>query len=169
MEPARPRAGCVRLAFSPRPEGRPSPFGWLQGTSAQRGDLAEHSDAIARDVDLAPLVMVPAHRDFLHPQVRFPAEIKELDVETESIGLRRFEDWAENVEAKCFEAALGIPVRQPGREPHDQIENTAALFPQPRLALADQAALQCARSEGHVEFAGCNGFDQLRSLLDRCR
>src|SRR5205814_9203416 len=117
----------------------------------QGGDLAEHPDAIARDVDLASLVMVPAHRDFFHPEVRFPGQIEQLNVETEAIGLGGFKNWPENIEAECFEAALRVPIGQAGREPHDQIEDAAALLAAPWLAMTDEAAIQGARPKGYGE------------------
>ena len=57
--------------------------------SPYRGDLAKHPQAVARELDLAPLVVVPAHGDFSHAKV-LPSlrEIKQLDVETEAVRFR---------------------------------------------------------------------------------
>src|SRR5437762_13485888 len=97
----------------------------------QRGDLAQHPDAVAREADFAAFVVVPADRDFFHPEVRFSRAIQELDIEAEAVGLRRLKDGTENIEAKRLEAALRVPKWKTGREPDDEIEYATALFSSP--------------------------------------
>jgi len=53
--------------------------------SPQRRDFAKHPYAVAREAHLASFEVVPAHGNLLHPQVRLSRQIKQLDVETESV------------------------------------------------------------------------------------
>src|SRR6266576_7031756 len=91
--------------------------------------------------------------------------IKQLHVEGEAFDLRRFKNWSARFKTKRLESALRVPKRQPGGEPHQQIKNTAGLLSPPRLTNSDQAAIQSARAKCDIQFAICDGFDQLRRLL----
>src|SRR2546423_14562887 len=135
----------------------------------QRDGLAEHPNAVAKEADFTSFVVVPAHRDFFQAQVRLSRKIKQLDVETETVRLRVFQDRAKHSEPERLESALRIPKWKAGREPDDQIENAPALFALPRLALTDQAPVQGARTESDIDFARGNRLDQLRSFFDRGR
>src|SRR5882757_11119004 len=133
--------------------------------SAQRDHFAQHSQAVAQKTNFASFSVVPTHWNFANPQTGPMREIKQLDVEREAFDPRRFKNWSARLEAKRFKSALRVPKRQSGSEPHQQIKNAAGLLSPPRLTNSDQAAIQSARAKCDIQFAICDGFDQLRRLL----
>src|SRR5687767_14153704 len=55
-----------------------------------QSDFTQHFETVAEEADLAAFVVVPANRHFAEPQPGAIREIKQLDVEPESIDSRRF-------------------------------------------------------------------------------
>src|SRR5437870_3938014 len=88
-------------------------------TRPQRDHLAQHADTIVNEVNFAAFGVVPAHRYFLQTQAGALGEKEQLDIESEPLHVRRFEDWATDIEPKRFEPALRIPKRQAGRKTHE--------------------------------------------------
>src|SRR5262245_61629136 len=131
----------------------------------QRDHFAQHAQTIAKETYFAAFGMVPTHWNFADPQTGSMREIKQLHVECEAVDPRRFNNRSARLEAKRFKSALCVPKWQSGREPHQQIKNTAALFSPPWLMHPDQGAIQSARAKCNVHFTICNRFDQLWRLL----
>src|SRR5207253_6349465 len=104
-----------------------------------------HAEAVAHHGDLARGIVVPTHRDFAQAQAREMGQVDQLHVETEPIDLSGFNQWTANAHAECFKSALCIPERQPGSQPHNQIENSSSLFATPWLMHAYQAAIERSR------------------------
>jgi hypothetical protein len=87
--------------------------------------------------DFAAFSVVPSDRNFADAQSGALREIKQLDVEGESIDARGFQDRAANVEAKRLETALRVPKRQASRDAHEQVENATRVLAPPGLMLPD--------------------------------
>src|ERR1700756_4047004 len=109
--------------------------------------------------------MVPTHWNLANLQTGPKRQIEQLHVKGKTFDARRFKNRSARLEAKCFKSALCIPKRQSSGEPHQQIENTAALLSSPRLMHPDQVSIQGSRTKCDIFFAICDGFDQLRRLL----
>ena len=86
--------------------------------SAESDDLTQHPEAIVEKTHFAALGMIPAHGNFAQTQAGMTRQIEQLDVESEAVNTSGLQNWAANIEAKCFEAALRVPKRQAGRDPH---------------------------------------------------
>src|SRR5262249_50208906 len=100
---------------------------------SQRDHFPQHSQAVVEKTDLASCGMIPADRDFTNAQSGAMRQKKQLDIERETISLRRLQNRPANVEAKRLKTALGVPKRQAGCGPHKKVENTAPLLSPPGL------------------------------------
>src|SRR4030095_4639676 len=109
---------------------------------SDQSNLTQHFEAVAQDADLAFVIVVPPYRYLLKSQSGTICQIQQLNVETETIDCRSFDERSAHLHAKCLEAALRIPKRQPGCESDHQIENSASLFPPPRLVNADERTVE---------------------------
>ena len=118
-------------------------------------------------VDFTALGVVPAHWNFPESQSRPMREKKKFDIERESDGVRLFQNWPANIEAKCLETTLRIPEWHAGREPHDQIENAAGLLASPRLMNPDQFSIEGARTEGKIDISIRNRPNHFRKRRQR--
>src|SRR5262245_13468294 len=96
-------------------------------------------------------------------------QIDQLNIEPEPINLRRFDQRAADAHAEGLEAALRVPERQSGRQPHYQVEHAPALLAPPWLVHADEVAIERARAEGQVELTRPNRVDQFSGFRDRRR
>ena len=99
---------------------------------------------------LASLIVIPAHRHLEHAQSGALREEEQFDVEAEAIDLRLLDDRPSGFHPEGFEAALRVGKRKTGRQAHDRVEDLAALFAPPRLAMADQAAIERTGAEDDV-------------------
>ena len=88
--------------------------------------------------------MIPAHRNFADPQSGATREKKQLDIESESIDARGFQNWATYIHTERLETTLRVPKRKIGSEANKQIKNAASLFAPPWLMLTDQSPIQGA-------------------------
>jgi hypothetical protein len=67
--------------------------------------------------------MIPAHGNFTDAQSGALREIKQLDVKGEVIEASCFENWAADIDGKCFETTLRVPKRQASGKSDKKIEN----------------------------------------------
>src|SRR5438552_6834409 len=94
-------------------------------------------------------------------------QVNQLDVKTEPIDLRRFNQRAARAHPECFEAALRVPKRKTCRQTNHQIKHPATLFPSPGLMDADQTSIQRSRAECQVAFPFSNWINKFRYLSNR--
>src|SRR5436190_22759076 len=73
-----------------------------QMASAQPDDLREHPQAVAKDMDLAALVMIPAHRPLQQAQSRFAREVEQLDIKAETLSARLLDERARSLHPEGF-------------------------------------------------------------------
>ena len=99
---------------------------------AQLDDFAQHTQAIVNQMDLASFVMVPSHRNLTQPQAGAARQVEQLDIKTESIDSRRFDNRTALRHLECFETTLRVPKRQARRRANDQIKNPPRLLAPPR-------------------------------------
>src|SRR4051812_8376383 len=109
-----------------------------------RDHFPQHSQAITKKTDLATLGVVPTHRNFTDAQSGMLREVKQLDIESETIEAGGLQNRAAYVEAKSLEPALRIPKWQPSRDADEQVERATSLLTSPRLMDANQPAIQGA-------------------------
>lgn len=128
--------------------------------------FAQHSHAIAHEVDFASLAMIPAHRDLAQPQSRAMSEEEKFYIKSESVHFSGRDNLPADGHVKRFEAALGIPEWKAGSGSRQQIKNAPGLFPPPWLSISNQAAIERARAEDQVGVAGCDRLDDFRKLVD---
>ena len=83
----------------------------------------------------------------------------ELDIEGKPLDSHGFQNWPANIETKSFEAALCVPKRKSGCDAREQIENPTGGFSTPWLMVANQAAIQRARSKGKIDMVICDRPD----------
>jgi hypothetical protein len=112
--------------------------------SAQAHDFSEHAQAVMHEMNLAPLVVIPAHRHLQHAQPGALREQKQFDVESESIHLSLRNDRAGRRHPESLEPALRVVKRQTGEKTDDAVKNLSALFALPGLAMANQVAIERA-------------------------
>ena len=129
--------------------------------------LVQHLETVADDVDLAALVVVPAHGDLFQIQTGAKREVQQFHIETKAVHRCCFNEGPAHAHTKRLEATLRVPERQTCREAYDEVENTSALFAPPRLVNTDQAAIERARSECHVALSFNNRLDQFWCFADR--
>jgi hypothetical protein len=55
------------------------------GVRAQRRNLPQHAQAVLKEANLASFLMIPPHRYLAQAQTRVMREIKQLNIEGESI------------------------------------------------------------------------------------
>ena len=103
--------------------------------------------------------MIPVYGNFVDAQSCALRKIKQLDVKREAIQASGFQNRAAGVDPKCFKTTLRVPKRQASDDSDKKIEDAASLFTPPRLVLTDQAAIQCARTNGNVDFTVGNWLD----------
>src|SRR6266536_1641577 len=115
--------------------GPSRPFG-MTG-HPQRDHFPQHPQAVAEKTNFASLSVIPAHGNLPDSQAGTLREIKQLNIESETLDTRCLQDRPANIEAKRLEPALRIPKRQPCREAHEQIKNPASLLASPRLVDPD--------------------------------
>src|SRR5947208_3979880 len=119
----------------------------------QRQNLTQHSHTVVNEPNLAPFMMVPAHRNFSKPQSGALGKKKQLHVKAKADGLRRLNNRSACLHSKSFETTLRIPERKTGCHPHHQVENAAPLLAPPRLPVSDKFAIERARAKGDIHFA----------------
>src|SRR6185436_18949482 len=78
--------------------------------------LAESLVPVRCRVDLASLGMIPTHRHFAQSQARTVCDKEQLNIETESIDCRSFNNRPAGAHAEGFEATLRIPEGKAGRQ-----------------------------------------------------
>src|SRR5919108_1545842 len=133
---------------------RPSAFAGVaatKGIPANHKHVEEHLQAVAEHVDFSSGGMAPAHGNFHRAQAVVACQIKQFRVEPEALdGLLLEQDLAA-LPDKGFEAALRVHKRQPQDEAHDFVENDSCEFAEARFVHRDEAAIDGARADGHVE------------------
>ena len=125
-----------------------------------QSNLTQHLQAIAGQVYLASLIVVPTNWNFFQFESRLISEVKQLNIKAKSINGRRLNQWPANTHAKGLEAALSIPKGKSGCEPYCKIEDSAALLPSPGLADTNQFTIECPGSERHVANSGLDRLDK---------
>jgi hypothetical protein len=75
---------------------------------AQAHDFGKHAQAVAHNMHLAPLVVIPADWHLEHAQSGALREEEQFDVEAEAIDLRLLDDRPGSFHPESLEAALGV-------------------------------------------------------------
>src|ERR1700687_929896 len=122
----------------------------LQSIQANHENVQKHLNAVAPHAHFRGWRMRPAHRNFHRAQAVMPRQVQKLRIKAEAFDALLLEDDAAAFVAKGLEAALRIDKRQTQNGAHDKIENDAGRLPENGLMYGNQAAVQRARTDGHV-------------------
>jgi hypothetical protein len=94
------------------------------------------------------------------------SNIEQLDIETESVDCRSFNNRPTGAHAEGFESTLRIPEGQAGRQTDSEIEDAAALFATPGLVNTNQARVNCSRSKCQVALTAFDWINQFRRFCN---
>ena len=134
---------------------------------AARRLRASMRKAVAEEADLASFVMIPAHRNFSHPQIRLLREIEQLDVETKPIGLAPRSRIGRQTSSR--KALKPHCVSQKGRP---VATRTIKLKTRPPCSRRQgwwwpiRRRSKRARTKGDIDLAGRDRLDQLGRFID---
>ena len=133
-----------------------------------RGDVCQHARTVAREANLAALLMAPAHWNFLQREAGAVRHEQQFDIEAEPIDGGGFEERAADTHSKRFESALGVEERETGCDPEGAIEQASRTVAIKGLGRFDQPAIDGSRPERDVARTAGDAIDQFRKLGNWC-
>src|SRR5271155_3992269 len=132
---------------------------------ANNKNIGEHLEAVAQHADFCSGRMRPAHGDFRGAQAVMASQVQQFRVEAETLDTLLGENYFAGFAPESFEAALGVDEGEAQTKTHHVVEDDSGEFAEGRLMRADQAAIDGARTDGHVE-AVVHRRQELVGLLD---
>src|SRR5690242_8144869 len=135
-----------------------------KGVPADYKHVEEHLQAVSEHVDLGGGGMAPAYGDFHRAQAVVAREIEQFRVEAEALDGLLLENNLAALADKSFEPALRVHKWQPQDEAHDFVENDAGEFPERGFVNVNEASVDGARANSHVEML--QGVNEFIGFLD---
>src|SRR5215472_12640925 len=136
-----------------------------EGVPADSENVEEHLHAVTEHADFRGRGVSPAHGNLDGAQAMAQGAEQQLRVEAEPLDGLLLENNPASLAKEGFEAALGVDKRQPQGYANDFVEQHSSEFAEGRLVHSNQAAVDGARANGHVEVF--EGIDELVGFFDR--